>query len=296
MYEKILVPLDGSVAAERVLPYVEEIAARGGAAVFLVSVSELTNTELDNVYRPYLDRLMASVEYELEEFKAKEGTIVYSNILTGKAATEIVRCADENGMSLIAMAALGSSGEAPWLLGNIAAKVLRATSRPVLLVRSPASEEAIEQRSLIKKILVPLDGSELGESAIPQVEALAKTLDIEVVLLHILEPIMTADIPGLASVTFPTAREEVKREGTALDYLGKMERGLQARGLSASSELRSGSAAEEIITFADDTDIDLIAMSTHGRSGIGRWVFGSVTDKVLHTGDTPVLTVRAGRS
>jgi len=66
--------------------------------------------------------------------------------------------------------------------------------------------------------------------------------------------------------------------------------------LNTSSELRSGSAAEEIITYAEENNIDLIAMSTHGRSGIGRWVFGSVTDKVLHAGDVPVLTVRASKS
>ncbi|MFA4835291.1 MAG: universal stress protein [Dehalococcoidia bacterium] len=295
MYNRILVPLDGSTTAEMVLPYVEEIAARYGAAVYLVSVSEMTNANLDNVYRPYLDRLMTQVEYDLGNFKAKKETAVYTNVLTGKAAAEIVRYAEENDINLIAMTASGSSGEGPLLLGNIAAKVLRATSRPVLLVKNPAAGEAIKQKGLIRKVLVPLDGSELGESAIPQVEALAKALDIEVILLQIVEPIIIASMPDVATVAAPTARQEASRQTAVLDYLDKIEMGLRKSGLSVSSALRSGSAAQEIISFADENNIDLIAMSTHGRSGIGRWVFGSITDKVLHAGNIPVLTVRAAR-
>ncbi|MDD5095328.1 MAG: universal stress protein [Dehalococcoidia bacterium] len=295
MYEKILVPLDGSAAAERCLPYVEEIAARTGSAIFLISVSETGNDDIDDK-RSYLESLLDEMESDLEGFPAKDETAVYQDVLTGKTAAEIVRYADENEINLIVMTASGSSGEGPWRLGNIAAKVIRATNRPVLLVRKEPSAGAIEQRNLIKKVLLPLDGSALGESAIPQVEALAKALDFEVVLLHILDPVVTVDMPGLASVTRPTSKQLANEEEKALDYLGKIETALREKGLNVSSQLRSGSAAEEIIALAKENGIDLIAMSTHGRSGISKWVFGSVTDKVLHAGETPVLAVRpAGR-
>lgn len=291
MYEKILVPLDGSTAAERCLPYAEEIAARTGSEIFLISVSEMTNEDIDEK-RSYLDDLLDEVESELKGFHAKDETVVYQDLLTGNTATEIVRYADDSEVSLVVMTSSGRSGEGPWRLGNIAAKVLRATSRPVLLIRKEPSAEAIEERSLIKKVLLPLDGSELGESAIPQVEALAKALDIEVVLLHVLDSVVTVDMPGLVAVTRPTPKQLAKQEEKALDYLGKIESALRKEGLNVSSQLRSGSAAEEIIAFAEENGIDLIAMSTHGRSGITKWVFGNVTDKVLHAGETPVLAVR----
>ncbi|MDY6912043.1 MAG: universal stress protein [Chloroflexota bacterium] len=134
--------------------------------------------------------------------------------------------------------------------------------------------------------------NKLGVAAISRVEALAKSLDIELVLLHVSESVITADVPGLAAVTIPRAKEEANRMASASDYLHNCETMLREEGLSVSSELRSGSAADQIIAYAETENIDLIAMSTHGRSGIGRWVFGSVADKVLHAGNTPLMLVR----
>ncbi|MBT4512294.1 MAG: universal stress protein [Chloroflexi bacterium] len=293
MYDRILVPLDGSEASEVVIPYVEEIAAKSEGEIVLVSVSEIENAELDHVYRPYLDQLTSRIQSKLEDWGEDKRFWVSSDCIMGNAAAEIVRYADENDMNLIAMAAKGSSGTGPWLLGNIVAKVLRATGKPVLLIRKPASDSSISQRTIIKRVLVPLDGSEFGEGAIPHVKALARVLDIEILLLHVVEPVVTAGVAGLASVTFPTAKEEASRLISAIDYLNEVENELKNEGLTVSSESISGSAAEQIITYSEENGIDLIAMSTHGRSGIGRWVFGSVTDKVLHAGNVSVLTVRA---
>ncbi|MDY6912255.1 MAG: universal stress protein, partial [Chloroflexota bacterium] len=165
MYSRILIPMDGSEAAEIVLPYVEEIAARSGSEMILASVSETENAELERMYQPYLEELSSKVESELEVWRAKGGTTVQYAIIMGTPASEIVRYADENDVKLIAMASRGSSGQGPWLLGNIAAKVLRSTSKPVLLIRKPVSEVDLQQKNLIKRVLLPLDGSELGEGA-----------------------------------------------------------------------------------------------------------------------------------
>ncbi len=293
MYDRILVPLDGSEASEVVIPYVEELAAKSEGEIILVSISEIENAELDHVYRPYLNQLTSRIQSEIEEWGENKRFWVSSDCIMGNAATEIVRYAYEKDMNLIAMAARGSSGTSPWLLGNISAKVLRSTSKPVLLIRKPASESALSQGNIIKRVLVPLDGSDFGKGAIPHVKALARVLDIEILLLHVVEPVVTAGVAGLASITFPTAKEEAHRLTSAIDYLNEVENELKNEGLTVSSESISGSAAEQIITYSEENGIDLIAMSTHGRSGIGRWVFGSVTDKVLHAGDVAVLTVRA---
>ena len=293
MYTRVLVPLDGSEASEVVLPYVVEIAAGSAAEVILVIVSEFAGMRMNRIYNPYLEQAATDVEDQLEKWDAKAGAKVRHDVLVGKPASEILRYADESDVSLVAMVSRGSSDTGPWLLGDIAAKVIRATSKPVLLVRSPASNAALQRKSLIKRVLIPLDGSKLGEAAIPRVEALAKSLDIELVLLHVSEPVIIADVPGLASITIPRSKEEASRMASASDYLNNCETTLREEGLSVSIELRSGSAADQIIDYAEAEGIDLIAMSTHGRSGIGRWVFGSVADKVLHAGNTPLLLVRA---
>jgi nucleotide-binding universal stress UspA family protein len=196
------------------------------------------------------------------------------------------------------MASRGRSGLGPWLLGNIAAKVLRATEKPVLLVRAPAGDSALPEKRLLRKILVPLDGSDLGETTLSHAEALAKNLGAEIVLLRALEPPRPLEGEGAYTgkkLHFRSKEETERRKAAAMEYLDAVGRPLREKGLKVSRAVLSGLAAEEIIDYARDNGIDLIAMSSHGRSGIGRWVFGSVTDKVVHAGDTPVLVVRAAK-
>jgi nucleotide-binding universal stress UspA family protein len=293
MYERLLVPLDGSSAAETILPYTEEIASKFGAEIILVSVSEHAVEERDHLYRTYLERTTEHVERQLEDWGAKEKVKLKYEVLIGKPAGEILRYADENDVSIITMASWGRSGQGPWLLGNIAAKVLRATSKPVLLTRRSPETATLHKRRLVERILVPLDGSVTGEAAIPQAETLAQALGAELVLFHVVEP-FTGWIGSEAFAMYPEKEEE--RSEAAVAYLDRVEKELQEKGLSTSSWVDLGTASGKILEYAEANAIDLIAMSTHGRSGIGRWVFGSVTDKVLHAGDTPVLVVQATKA
>lgn len=294
MYERILVPLDGSNAAEIALPYAEEIAAKVGGEMILASVSELAASDMDHLYRSYLGRIVEQVGGQLRDWGAKEETRVKSDILLGKPAGEILRYADENNVSLITMASLGRSSRGPWILGNIAAKVLRATGKPVLLIRAPANQAALQKKSLVRKILVPLDGSELGEMAIPCAEALAQVLGAELILFQAFTPPAMEGAYRYSSISTTTLKEaEERTRESALSYLNHLGKAFREKGLKTSVVVKSGAAADQILEYAEANAIDLIAMSTHGRSGIGRWVFGSITDKVLHAGDTAVLTVRA---
>jgi nucleotide-binding universal stress UspA family protein len=164
----------------------------------------------------------------------------------------------------------------------------------MLLIRTPADNASLQQRSLVKRILVPLDGSKVGETAIPYAEALAQVVVAELVLFQALEPLNPFVAAGEVSMSPAMIKEEEERRKTsAMAYLDSVEKVFQEKGLSTSSAIALGSPAEQIIDYAEANAIDLIAMSTHGRSGMGRWVFGSVTDKVLHAGDTPLLTIRA---
>jgi nucleotide-binding universal stress UspA family protein len=286
VYEKILVPLDGSNAAEIVLPYVEEIATKLCSEIIVVGVSGRASVEADHLYLYYLERVTEEAKRQLEGWGPKKEVSARYEFLQGRPAHEILRYANDSDVGMIAMASRGSSGHGPWLLGNIAAKVLRATSRPVLLVRAPASDEVIQQKRLIKRILVPLDGSEIGEAAVSHAEVLARTLSSELVLFQVLEPLVP--VGGAETVTF-----KERREVSVIEYLDSVVKPLKEGGLSVSTKVDTGFPADLIIDYAQANAIDLIAMASHGRAGIGRWVFGSITDKVLHAGDMPVLVVRA---
>jgi len=144
-----------------------------------------------------------------------------------------------------------------------------------------------------KRILVPLDGSSLSERALPAARALAQKFESHVILLRVL------DIP---TPTAPTSRPEVTigwvREARqhahqeAQSYLEAIQRDLCDAGIDTRVLLRDRSPAEDILDVAGDEDVDLIVMSTHGRSGLGRWAFGSVAEKVARHSPCPVLLVR----
>jgi nucleotide-binding universal stress UspA family protein len=296
MYKRILVPLDGSQTAEIVLPYAEDIAARFGAKIVLVSVSDSGAADSVHLYSLYLERVKEQIQRRLKGRKTKREAKLRSVILQGKPADEILRYAADNNINLIVMASHGSSSRGPWSLGNIAGKVLRATESPVLLIRTPANKAVARQKRLVKKILVPLDGSEPGKAAIPHAEEMARVLSASLVFFQVLEPI-TGWAGADTSVPSQSGLEgKTKRKNLARDYLNDIVKPLKERGLKISTAVAFGSPADQILDYARAKSIDIIAMSTHGRSGIGRWVFGSVTDKVLHAGDAAVLVIRAAKT
>ena len=295
MYERIMVPLDGSNAAEMVLPYAEEMVSKFNSEIALVSVAEPTPAESDHLFRAYLQAIQEKVRTELKDRGAEPGTPVSAEVLLGKPADEILTYAADKNMSLVVMASRGRSGEGPWLLGNIAAKVLRATTKPVLLVRTKAPAEAFHRKGLIKRILVPLDGSKVAEQSVPHAEELARVMGGELILFQVYESLarMMSGEAFRASSDEEIKEANKRREEEAKAYLKSIAGPFREKGLTVSEVIASGDPAEEILDYAASSAVDIITMSTHGRSGIKRWVFGSVTDKVLHAGDMPVLVVRA---
>jgi nucleotide-binding universal stress UspA family protein len=143
---------------------------------------------------------------------------------------------------------------------------------------------------MYKKILVPLDGSELAKKALDQAEKLAKSFDAEIILFQVV-PFMP--IYGSPELVTPLIVDEKQKEA-AEKYLLNLTEELKRKGLKATSTVRTGQVvALEIIDFAKESGVDLITMCTHGRSGITRWVLGSVTLKVLTRAETPILLIRS---
>jgi nucleotide-binding universal stress UspA family protein len=143
---------------------------------------------------------------------------------------------------------------------------------------------------MYKRALVPLDGSSVAEAIIPFILDIAGPLDMEVVLLRVVEPIVPIVIEGSRHVEV----EDVEARRTdAEEYLAPLAVELRNKAVRVESRVRRGNPADEIVTAARETGADLIAMSTHGRGGLGRLVFGSVAQAVLRHVDTPVLLMRA---
>jgi nucleotide-binding universal stress UspA family protein len=286
MYSKILVPLDGSPLAEQILPYVRCLAGIYNIPVELLWVNDVENAQWPpRSGKEYLRKTSSKYLSAVKRIDSIEAI--------GRPAEEIVRRAGAEPSCLIAMATHGMNGMRRWLIGSVASKVAQSAQNPLLLVRplenaDPAA--AIE----LKTIFVPLDGSGLAEIALRHAVALAKTMKLAVQLVRVYalpsDAYIVAD--GVISQGAAPFREAMQNE--AESYLeGKVET-LRADGLAeVIGTAMEGDPPNEIIDLAAKTANSLIAMSTHGRSGIGRWLLGSVAEKIIQHSRVPVLLIRA---
>ena len=145
---------------------------------------------------------------------------------------------------------------------------------------------------MYQKILVPLDGSELAECAIPHMEAIAKGCHtVDITLLRVIEPL---NLPGDYVISHKDRKRiESEHRSAAEDYLRQLLSRLGDGGVGLHSEVIAGKVAEGIVDYAEKHEVDLIVMATHGRSGVSRWSLGSVADRVVRLACVPVLMVRA---
>ena len=299
MYTKLLIPLDGSKTAEKVLPFARILAGTLKLPIELLAVVDISaaTAHIAADKARYLDAIIAEGERSSRDYLSALaatlcGVPVAFTVERGKPADVIIeRAATEKG-TLITMATHGRSGINRWMMGSVAEKVLRGTSTPLFLVRANEAE-TIDSAAAIKSIVVPLDGSELAESVLPTVIEVAKTLELEVVLCRAYELAASA---YYGSEEYLPNYEQMLREvkAGAESYLEKKVQSLKAAGLAKVSWVAlEGSGAEEIIRYTHEHPDALVAMCTHGRSGVSRWVLGSVAERVVRHSDDPVLVVHA---
>ena len=298
MYAKILVPLDGSKTAENVVPL-----ARSFARGLQIPVELLGVVDVDERARPGRPREASMIRSIVDDATrrfddylkrvAKNFFVgkVQCTVRKGNAAEAIIELAAAEKRTLIAMATHGRSGLDRWLLGSVAEKVLRGASNPTLVVRAKKEKNPSWEMATLKRVIVPLDGSELSERILPHVEALAKHLDLEVTLLGIYGGRLRAGAgEGFHSTG---AFIESLRNETEIYLTAKSEE-MKQRGLNkVSFAAKQGLEADQIIATAQEALDTLIAMCTHGRTGVQRWMLGSVTETVVRHSNDPVLVVRS---
>jgi nucleotide-binding universal stress UspA family protein len=287
MLTKILVPLDGSPVGDAVLHQVRRLLMRDDAEVLLIRVipEELVdgNTWIPEHTTEDVRRHIERVCKELVDAGAR----AFFQIRTGEPAAAILREAEEFDPSLIVMSSHGRSGIARWLLGSVTERVLRGARHPVL-VSTTKQETPADTELRFARILVPLDGSALSASILPLVTEFAKTYEASVVLQHVL--------PDLAAI--PSAYSAVPSALPSMDdghaVLAPYVTQLENAGVPVSARVHIDRVAARLLDTAEEEKVDLIAMTTHGRSGASRWLFGSVAEKVLRHSPVPILALRTG--
>ena len=301
METRILVPLDGSRLAEQALSYAMTLGRGLPAELVLfraVSIPSDVQEALDRAGLkpgPLMKRLETDANEYLEAMShllPKTGLSFSHVVRHGLAADAIVDYVEQMDIQLIVMASHGYTGIKRWTHGSVAERVLQSASVPVLLVRAKeGASKGLPEAGPCRRILVPLDGSKLAEQVLPAVTPIAKSLGCEMTLfrvpsIHAPGSLMSEGYLHLQG-SFETADQDARA------YLEGLASHLKEQGVEVSTATRLGAVAETIVDYADVNDVDLIAMCTHGRTGIARWALGSVADRVLRAGDRPLLLVRA---
>ena len=300
MYTRILIPLDGSKTAEKVLPYARFLATRLKLPVELLAVVDIAEmaTHMSAEKARYLDTMVEdtvrnSGHYLREVAGTFPGADTKCTVEKGKAEQVIIERAAMDKGTFVTMATHGRSGINRWLLGSVAEKVLRGATNPLLLIRA-TDEAKTDGETSVKSLMVPLDGSELAESVLSTVAELAKTLKLEVILFRAYH--IPYNVYGAEDYYYGANIEELLAgvRDEACEYLEKKVQELKKLGVEkVSCVAKEGFSADEIIKMGRDTPDNLIAMCSHGRSGAKRWVLGSVTETVVRHSDNPVLVIRA---
>ena len=293
----ILVPLDGSELAEGALPLAAELARRSGARVELVHVHVPISPEPIHVEGlPVIDEHMRSLRRDherayLEGMRARLGPDVAASavLLDGPVAASLAAHARARGAWLIVLTTHGRGGLERIWLGSAADELTRVSPVPVLLVRPEHSAAAPR----FGRILVPLDGSQPSEAILEHAAGLARYADAELVLFEAVQPVGAAVWLPAGELSVPAGDLLQRQQETARASLEKAARPLRAAGLRVRTRLEvAGSVAGAILAAAEAEHADLVALATHGRSGLARAALGSVADKVVRASRTPVLLFR----
>jgi nucleotide-binding universal stress UspA family protein len=302
MYHRILVPLDGTRFGDHALPYAVDIAQRTGATLELAHVHHhhelepalvgMTQyrfqkiSEADAVH----DREEQTAEHDYLEQRAAEIELRYpvrvtTRLLAGRTASAIAREAQDIVAELVVMATHARHGLERLRFGHLAHELVRVLNVPALCVR-PTSDESPITAPALRRVLVPLDGSDFSEQVLDAVAPLLMALQAEPTLLHILSP-----RPLLRSGM--QERRVLHTHQQAISYLqGVADRfhgRLPAAILTALEDSQPGNVITSLLAAGK---FDMVAMATHGRSGVSRLLLGSVAEEVLRHVEQPVLMVR----
>lgn len=292
----ILFPTDFSWYAESAFAHAAHLAARYGAELHVFNVALPHEPEQSDpmAYLP-VERwedpnqlYLASgsegglLGWEHREYEGKDVRVVYRQMRSPSPSMAILDYADEHDIDLVVMGTRGRQGVDRWLGGSVAEEIVREAACPVLVARADDSQD---EHQPVRRLLVPVDFSKHTQRALLHAIALASAYDAALDLLHVIE-----DISFPAAYGGPLTPPPETVETSVRDALEELD---VPPDLPVDVHVRGGYPGRDIVEFAQEHDTDLIVMATHGRTGLRRFLLGSVTEKVVRTAPCPVFTVKS---
>ncbi|MDX1415353.1 MAG: universal stress protein [Candidatus Promineifilaceae bacterium] len=296
MYKKILVPLDGSVLAEQALDPALQLAKPVSGELLLIRIPMHVGSHNRPIspaqeyawpQETYTPIKGESAEYlrDLRSSRAVPGVSIRTMVIQGDRAGTIVDTALSEQVDLIIMSTHGRTGLSRWVLGSVTSRVLRQAPCPVLVLRKAVP---------LKHVMITLDGSLLAEQAIQPGIALARACGAKLTLLRVIsaaEDIIEGN-KIRENVNLGTDDPNQQLIQAARNYLRDFVAIHDTGNLEVELAVWTGVVAPTILDFAAQENVDLIAMTTHGRTGFRRWIYGSVTENILYGTDCAVLIIR----
>lgn len=277
----IMIPLDGSPLAEEALAYGQKVAERAGARLHLVRVvAPESSTTTDRLAKDYLERVPA------------HGSVpATSEVRIGDPADQILAAAAQLPNPMIVMTTHGRSGMGRWLIGSVADRVVRGGEAPVLVLRSGVERP---HPATVHDVIVPLDGSPLAERALPLAETLAQLLAAKLTLVRVADT--TELLSGIGMAVAPLSAdvlEQLIRDMTddTAHYLEPLAGQVRVDGVEVGTAALAGVPTDQLLGQMRQMPSAMVVMATHGRGGVRRLVLGSVAERLLRLGQTPIVMV-----
>lgn len=295
MYQHILVPLDGSAFSEAALPLALELSRRTGADVHFATVLEpVTSFAYEGWEGAAVEWSQKYLENVLDRIGDQAGGEVTTAVLSGHTVEMLQGEVESRGADVVVMASHGRGAMSRLWLGSVADGFVREANLPVILVRPAEGAEAVTEFShSFNTLLIPLDGSELSEAALQHATEFGELFDSAYHLTRVVSyPVDVASpyLPHTAQLNHQIM-EDAKRG--AAEYLEAHAETMRRRGLRVTTSVAlDAQAGHGILTEAEAVGSDLVAMATHGRTGLARFLLGSAADKVLRGSHSPLLLYR----
>jgi nucleotide-binding universal stress UspA family protein len=285
MYDRILVPTDGSDAAARALDLAGAVADAHDAKLHVLYVADTNQPSLSRIEGQVVDALETEGERIVREAGERvrgSGAGVTTDVVQGGVSRTILDYVDDRGIDLVVMGTRGEHDVERLLLGSVTERVVRTSPVPVLAV-PPDSDRSYPPG----RVLVGTDGSDGSDAALDEGIGIASHAGAALDVVTVIEE----SLLGI-DVRSASAAEERERRDEKL-MASARERAAGADLSAVETAIEEGGVVETLTDYSEDNDVDLIVVGTHGRTGIDRRLLGSVTEDLLRTASVPVLSVRA---
>ncbi|WP_049996154.1 universal stress protein [Halococcus sediminicola] len=288
MYDTILVPTDGSGGAEAAARHGLRLASAFDSEVRFLSVVDRRSYSgdlagVDSLVDDQRDALVEGATNNLrplEDLATETAVPFESSIEHGIPHKAIFEYADEHDIDMVVMGTHGRTGLQRVLIGSVTERVVRTSDIPVLTTRAVPNE-----RSSYEDVLIPTDGSDAASAAIDHGLTIAERCDATVHALSVVDVSSLADSYNVAPI-IEAWKDDCERA------VAEVAKAAESRDIDVTTEVKQSTPYRAIKMYVENKEVDLVAMGTHGRTGLERYLVGSVTTRTVRTSDVPVLTVR----